>query len=128
MAIEAIISKNGAKVVGPYTPAVRLGDFVFCSGQIGVDPKTGELAAGGIEGETKQVMDNIKELLAAAGVDFAKVVRMEIFLADMKDYQKVNEIYAAYFGTGTKPARHAIGVASLPRNARIEITCTAYLG
>jgi 2-iminobutanoate/2-iminopropanoate deaminase len=122
-----IRSDNAPRPVGPYSQAIRSGGFVFCSGQIGINPDTGELAEGGIEGETMQVMENIKAVLAAAGTSLDNAVRMEVFLADMADYQKFNEVYSRYF-TSSKPSRHALGVAKLPKDARVEISCTASTG
>src|SRR5689334_16722687 len=124
---SAVLTDKAPKVVGPYSQAVIAGDFIFCAGQIGIDPTTNALVDGGIEKETVQVMKNLEAVLAAAGSDFSKVVRAELFLADMADYAKVNELYGGYFMTAPKPARHTVAVAALPKGARIEISLIATL-
>ena len=106
--------------IGPYSQAIRAGKFLFCSGQIGLDPATGELAEGGIEAQTRQVMANIAALLAAAGLSFADVVKTTIFLADMNDFADVNEVYGEAFEGRPPPARSTVAVAGLraPRGSR----------
>ena len=112
--------------IGPYSPALRVGHLLFLSGQIPLDPATGQLVEGGIRAETRRVLDNMGALLSAGGADFANVVRTTIFLADMNDFATVNEIYATYFSE-PYPARVTVQVARLPRDARIEIDAIAAL-
>jgi 2-iminobutanoate/2-iminopropanoate deaminase len=107
---------------GPYSPGIDLGDLVFLAGQIGVDPETRELVPGGIEAETHQVMENLRAVLAEAGLDFADVVKTSVFLADVADFGVMNEIYRSYFPDGAvMPVRTTVQVAAIPRGARIEI-------
>jgi len=110
--------------IGPYSQAVMVGDTLYCSGQIAIDPKTGHLKAQGIEAETEQVLENLGSVLRAAGMEYRNVVRCTVFLADINDYAQVNEIYARYF-SDEPPAREAVQVAALPRGARVEISCVA---
>ncbi len=110
--------------IGPYSQAVLVGDTLYCSGQIAIDPKTGHMKATGVEGETEQVLENLGAVLRAAGMEYRNVVRCTVFLADINDYAQVNEIYARYF-SDEPPAREAVQVAALPRSARVEISCVA---
>ena len=110
--------------VGPYSPAVRAGDFLFCSGQIPLDPATGQMVAGGVAEQTARVLDNVTAVLAGSGLSLADVVKTTVFLATMDDFPAMNEVYAAYFGD-QRPARSTIAVAGLPRNALVEIETTA---
>ncbi len=127
--MEAILTAGAPAPIGPYNQAIRAGDFLFCSGQIPLDPVTGELVGGAdIALATTQVMANIAAVLAAAGATFASVVKTTIFLTDMNDFTKVNEVYGASFAAGAGPARSTVAVAALPRGVRIEIEVTAYLG
>lgn len=113
---------------GPYSPAVRAGDCVYVSGQVGLDTSTGRLASGGIQAETRQVLHNIQAILAGCGASLAQVVRCGVYLSDVSDFQPMNEVYAQFFGEA-KPARTTIVVASLPMpEARIEVDVIAYLG
>lgn len=121
-----IIKTNKAPLpIGPYSQAIIWGNLVFCSGQIGIDPKTGELKKG-IEEQTKQVMENLKQILKAAGTDFARILKTTIYLVDIEDFPKVNQIYEKYFSQ-TKPARSTVAVKSLPKGALIEIELIACL-
>ncbi len=113
-------------VIGPYSPAVRVGKFLFVSGQIGLDPGTGELRNGSIEIETRQVLENLRNVLAAAGYDSSHVVSATVYVRNMGDYQKINSIYGGYFDEGAYPARVAVQVADLPRQASVEISAIAY--
>ncbi len=113
-------------VIGPYSPAVRAGKFLFVSGQIALDPETGSLRTGTIESETRQVLDNLRRVLAAAGYDSSQVVSATVYLKDMNAYQRVNEIYGGFFQKGAYPARVAVQVADLPRQANVEISAIAY--
>ncbi len=121
---KIIISKEAPAAIGPYSQAVEFGDFVFLSGQIGVDPLSGELAKG-IDKQTKQVFKNLNAVLKASGLSLINVVRADVFLADMNDFQKMNEIYGTFFKKDP-PARQTVQVAALPRAALVEISCIAY--
>ena len=123
---EAITSPTAAPAIGPYSPAVRAGNLLFISGQIPLDPATGQLVEGDIRAQTTRVLENLRELLLAAGADASHVVRTTIFLADLGDFATVNEIYATYF-TPPYPARATVQVARLPRDVRIEIDAIAHL-
>ena len=120
-----VISTDGAPIaIGPYSQAVRDGDFLFCSGQLGIDVVTGRLVGDDIESQTAQALKNMAEVLRAGGLDMSDVVKTTVFLADMDDFPLMNELYAARFGTH-KPARATVQVARLPLDALIEIECTA---
>ena len=122
-----IVSASGAPAaVGPYSHAVRAGGFLFCSGQVGFDPATGEFVAGGVAEQTAQVFRNVRAVLAAAGLDLSDVVKTTVFLADMVDFQTMNEVYAEAFGDH-RPARSTVAAAGLPRGARVEVEVTAQL-
>ena len=111
--------------IGPYNQAILVDNTLFTSGQIALDPKTMELVNRDIEMETTQVMKNLCEVLKAAGMDFADVVKTTIFLNDMEDFAKVNEIYGCYFNHKNAPARETVQVAALPKNVRVEISFIA---
>jgi 2-iminobutanoate/2-iminopropanoate deaminase len=123
---QAINPPTGAPAIGPYSPAVRAGNLLFLSGQIPLDPATGQLIEGDIRAQTARVLQNLGELLRAGGADFSHVVRTTIFLADLGDFAVVNEIYATYF-TAPYPARATVQVARLPRDVRVEIDAIAIL-
>ena len=123
---SAVTSATAAPAIGPYSPAVRVGNLVFVSGQIPLDPATGQLVEGDIRAQTARVLDNLRELLVAAGADVSQVVRTTIFLADLSDFATVNEIYATYF-TPPYPARATVQVARLPRDVRVEIDAIAVI-
>ena len=115
--------------VGPYNQAVLAGGWLYCSGQIPLDPETGAMVGDGdVALETRQVLKNLNAVLEAAGATAQHVVRTTVFLADLGDFQTVNGIYAEMFGTGTSPARACVQVAALPKGARVEIDCVAWLG
>jgi len=123
---EAVNTSGAPAPVGPYNQAVKAGGMVFCSGQIALDPGTGSMVGDGdVEAETRQVLDNLEAVLAAAGVSPREVVRTTVFLADLADFARVNAIYAERFGTGVAPARACVQVAALPKGARVEIDCIA---
>jgi len=122
---KIINSKHAPDPVGPYNQAVLKNGFLFTSGQIGIDPKSGDLITDTIENETKQVMANLKAVLNEAEMDFSNVIKATIFIADMEDFGKINEIYASYFNEKTAPARETVEVANLPRYANIEISVIA---
>ena len=121
---RAIHSDGAPKAIGPYSQAAAVAGAVYLSGQIGLEPSSGELVAGGVEAETRRVMENLEAVLAAAGLDFAAVVKTTIFLADLADFAAVNQIYGSYF-EDPKPARSTVQVAALPRGARVEIDAIA---
>ena len=123
---ELVTSPAAPKAVGPYSPAVREGNWIFCSGQIGLDPASGEMVAGGVVAETERVMENLRAVLGAAGASFDNVVRATIYLIDLGDFASVNEVYAKHF-TAPFPARATVGVAALPRGAKVEIDAIAVL-
>ena len=117
---------NAAPAIGPYSPALRVGNFLFLSGQIPLDPATGQLVDGDIRAQTHRVLENMGALLNAGGADFANVVRTTIFLADMNDFAVVNEVYASFFSE-PYPARATVQVARLPKDVRVEIDAIAVL-
>lgn len=117
---------NVPSAVGPYSQAVKQGDFLFCSGQIPIDPATGKIDATDIEGQARQVLSNITAMLASQGLSMQHVVKATVFLTSMADFPKVNPLYAEAFGTH-KPARSTIAVAALPLGALIEIEVIASL-
>jgi 2-iminobutanoate/2-iminopropanoate deaminase len=121
---QAVSAPDAAKPIGPYSPAIRAGNLLFVSGQVGFDPATGALVDGDISAQTDQVMCNIRSLLQAAGTDFAHVVRTTVFLADMNEFAKMNDVYARYV-VDPPPARSTVQVARLPRDARVEIDVIA---
>ena len=110
--------------IGPYSQGVLVGGTLYVSGQIGQNPETGEMVSGDIQDEAAQVLENIGAVLAEAGMDFKHVVQVSLFLGKMDDYAPVNEVYARYFGSAL-PAREALEAGTLPRGARIEISCIA---
>jgi 2-iminobutanoate/2-iminopropanoate deaminase len=120
----AVSAPASAPAIGPYSPALRVGNLLFLSGQIPLDPSTGQLVAGDIRVQTTRVLDNMGELLKAGGAQFSDVARTTIFLADMNDFAVVNEIYATYF-TEPYPARATVQVARLPKDVRVEIDAIA---
>ena len=122
--MEPISSNDAPKAIGPYSQAVRAGNMVFCSGQIPIDPRSGEMVMGDIAKETDRVLDNLAAVLRAAGLGFEHVVRTTIYLLEMADFPKVNETYAKRF-SGTFPARATVQVAALPKGARVEIDAIA---
>jgi 2-iminobutanoate/2-iminopropanoate deaminase len=121
---EAISSVGAPKAIGPYSQAIRAGQLLFLSGQVPLDPATGQLVGGDIAAQTRRVMDNLGAVLNAAGLSFADVVRTTIFLADINDFAAVNEVYGSYF-SAPAPARATVQVARLPKDARVEIDAVA---
>lgn len=124
--MKVISTEKAPAAIGPYSQGIVAGDFFFASGQIAIIPETGEIAEATIEAQTERVMKNIGNLLAAAGVDYSKVVKTSCFLADMGDFGAFNEIYAKYFTS--KPARSCVAVKTLPKNVLCEVEVIAYLG
>jgi 2-iminobutanoate/2-iminopropanoate deaminase len=124
---EAITSASAPRAIGPYSQAARVGEWLFLSGQIGLDPTTGELVPGGVEAETARILDNLRAVLAAAAASLAHVVRTTVYLVDLGDFSRVNDLYERAF-RAPYPARATVGVAALPRGARVEIDAIAWLG
>ena len=126
--MKQIISTSEAPAaIGPYSQAVRVGSTIFCSGQIPLDPKTGQIVSGDISAQTKRVLENIGAVLRNQGLSFENVVKTTIFLTDLGDFQAVNEIYGSYFKS-QPPARSTVQVAALPKDANIEIEVIALAG
>ena len=121
---EAISTPGAPAAIGPYSQAIKAGNLLFLSGQIPLDPATGQLVPGGIEAQTRQVFANIGAILQAAGASFDQVVSATVYVADLNDFAKVNEIYATYF-TSPAPARATVQVARLPKDSLVEIQVTA---
>jgi 2-iminobutanoate/2-iminopropanoate deaminase len=119
-----VIAPGNAQTLATYSPAIRAGGFVFFSGQIGLRPN-GQGLAGNIRDETRQALDNLRSLMDAADVHVRDLVKCTVFLADIRDYAQMNEVYAGFFAPDPAPARSAIGVAGLPAGARVEIECIA---
>jgi reactive intermediate/imine deaminase len=124
---QIIRTDAAPKAIGPYSQAVRVGDTVYVSGQIPLDPATGTLVSGDIEAETRRVLENLQAIVQAAGGTLAQVVKVTIFLTDLAHFAAVNQLMASYFSE-PYPARATIGVAALPRGARIEMECVLNLG
>jgi len=121
---QQIQPKNAPAAIGPYSQAIKAGGLVFVSGQIPIDPETGEFVAGGIAQQTEQVLKNLAAVLEAAGSGLDKVVKTTVFLADMKEFSGMNEVYARFFQS-PPPARATVAAAGLPRDARVEIEAIA---
>jgi len=127
MSLEKFATDKAPAAIGPYSQGIRAGDFYFFSGQIPLDPVTGELVSGGIEAQTGQVLKNIAALLAEAGLQPESVVKTTIYLTDLSHFARVNEIYGDFFGV-SKPVRATVEVAGLPKGAEIEIEWVCYAG
>ena len=121
---ETISTENAPGAIGPYSQAIKANGMLFCSGQIPIDPATGEFVEGGVAEQTEQVFKNLIAVLEAGGASLESVVKTSVFLADMNDFGAMNEVYARYFDTN-KPARATVQAARLPRDARVEIDCIA---
>jgi 2-iminobutanoate/2-iminopropanoate deaminase len=121
---KVVIAEKAPKALGPYSAGIRVGQFIFCSGQAGIVRATGELAPGGIEAETRQVLLNLKNVLESAGTDLNHVVKTTVFLRDMSDFARMNAIYGEFF-TDKPPARSTVAVAGLPKGATVEIEAIA---
>ncbi|PAP76211.1 RidA family protein [Rubrivirga marina] len=121
---ERIKTPDAPAAIGPYCQGLLVGETLYVSGQIALDPKTGDMVEGDVQDETAQILDNVGAVLRAADMDFAHVVQVTLFLREMDDYAPVNEVYARYF-SGATPAREALEVGKLPREARVEISCIA---
>ncbi len=121
---EVVSTAKAPKAIGPYEQAILVGEFVYASGQIPLDPKTGNLVEGGTAVQTRQVMENLKAVLEAAGSSFDRVVKTTVFLKNIGDFAAMNEVYTEYLGKA-KPARSTVAVADLPRGALVEIDLVA---
>jgi 2-iminobutanoate/2-iminopropanoate deaminase len=127
MSRKGIYTAAAPEPIGPYSQAVQIGEELYCSGQIALDPARGEIVEGDVSAQTEQVLANLGAVLAAAGMGFEHVVKTTIFLIDMGDFAAVNEVYARRFGA-SKPARSTVAVAGLPRGVRVEIDAIARRG
>lgn len=127
MKLESIGTEGAHRAIGPYAQAVRAGDWLYCSGQIALDPETGDLVTGGIAEETDRVLRNLAAVLDEAGASLRDVVKATVYLADLDDFQAMNEVYGRHLD-GHRPARAAVEVARLPRGALVEIDAVAYIG
>ena len=123
---QVVSTPNAPKAIGPYSQAIRAGNFVFTAGQIGLDPSTMEIVTGGIEAQTRQVLNNLKHVLEAAGSDLGRVVKTIVFLTDMANFAAMNSIYNEYFSENP-PARSTVAVAALPKGGLVEIEIVALL-
>jgi len=123
---QVILTDRGPKPIGPYSQAVRTNGFLFVSGQVSLDPKSGEFVGTDIRQQTERVLENLKAILEAAGVSLSHVVRTTVFLKDMNDFTAMNEVYARYF-TAAPPARSTVQAARLPKDALVEIDVIASL-
>ena len=121
---ETISTDKAPKAIGPYEQAIKVGDLVYTAGQIPIDPQTGNLVAGGIAEQSRQVLENLKAVLEAAGSSLDKVIKATVFLKNMADFAALNEVYGEYLGKA-KPARSTVAVADLPRGALVEIDLVA---
>ena len=122
--IETIATDAAPKALGPYSQAIKTGGFVFCSGQIPINPATNAIEATTIEGQTRQAISNLQNVLGKAGTSLSKVVTTTVFIKDMNDFAALNGVYAEMFGD-TKPARSCVEVARLPKDVKVEIECIA---
>jgi len=124
--METVSTDNAPGAIGPYSQAIKANGMVFCSGQIPIDPATGQFVSESITEQTDQVLQNLAAVLSAAGAGLDMVVKTTVFLADMNDFAEMNEVYSRYFNE-TKPARATVQAGRLPRDARVEIECIAVL-
>ena len=126
--ISRIETEEAPSAIGPYSQAVLAGDFLFISGQIPINPETGEVIKGNIKEQTLLVIENIEKILLSCSLGLKDVVKSEVFVKDMDDFASVNEVYSSKFTDKIKPARHVVEVSRLPKDVDIEISCTAYKG
>jgi len=125
MSKKIILTQDAPEPIGPYSQAVQMGNFLFCSGQIAIDPKTGQVSAGDVKAQAQLVMKNIEAVLKAADLKFDNVVKTTIFLTSMNDFASVNEVYGQYFKS-QPPARSTVAVAGLPKGVQVEIEVIAH--
>ena len=125
--LSAVSTGSAPKALGPYSQAIRAGQFLFVSGQVPIDPATGELVHGDIADQTRRALQNIGEILTAGGASFQQVVRTTVYLADLSDFAAMNDVYATFFAA-PQPARSTIQAARLPRDARVEVDVIAFVG
>jgi 2-iminobutanoate/2-iminopropanoate deaminase len=116
-----VSTESAPAAIGPYSQGMRVGDLLFCSGQIPLEPSTGELVKEDVEGQARRCLQNLEAICEAAGASLANAVRCTVYLGDMNDFARVNEVYAEFFGDGDPPARVAVAVAGLPKGADVEI-------
>ena len=124
---KSIKTTEAPEAIGPYSQAIRIGDFLYTSGQISLDPKTMEMITGNIELETKKVLQNIEAILSAEGLNFGHVIKTTVYLTDLSEFTRMNQVYEKFF-SNTQPARACVQVAALPKGAKVEIDCIAWLG
>ena len=124
---EVVIPAGGAKPLAPYSPGIRLGNLVFTSGQVGLDPDTQKIVAGGVQAEARQALENVSKVLEAAGTSLDHAVKVTVFMVDMNDYGRINEVYGEFF-KDDPPARSAVQVGALPAGALVEIEAIAVVG
>jgi len=126
MDIRSVTTEAAPKAIGPYSQAIIAGDVIYCSGQVALDPATGEPVTGDVRVQTARALDNLAAVLAAAGSDLAHVLKTTVYLIDFGDFATMNEVYASRFGDH-RPARATVGVASLPKGLQVEIDCVAVI-
>ena len=127
MSKQIISTDKAPQAIGPYSAAVRAGNFIYTAGQIGIDPASGQVVSGGIEAETRQALTNLKHIPEAAGASLENVVKTTVFLRDINDFAAMNAVYAEFF-TANYPARSAVQAAALPKGVAVEIEAVAYVG
>ena len=126
---EAVKTGSAPAAIGPYSQAIRAGEWVFCSGQIPLDPETGKMIDGGVREQTRKVLENLRAVLQAAGLDFRNVVKTTVYMTDLGKFAEMNEVYAeAFKGIESYPARAAVGVVALPKGVQVEIEAVARKG
>ena len=124
---KAILTTNAPAPIGPYSQAIQAGDTIYISGQIAIDPSTGDLITSSIEDETHQVLKNVGAILEAAGLTYENVVSCSVFIKDMELFGRINAVYTTYFNTGIPPARALVQVSDLPKHVNIEISAIAHI-
>ena len=124
MAHQVVDTDSAPKAIGPYSQAIKVGNFIFTSGQIAIDPEKNELISGGIQEQTRRVLENLKAVLEAAGSSLENVVKTTVYLSDMNEFSAMNEVYAQFFES-TKPARATVEVSRLPKDVKVEIDAIA---
>ena len=125
--LDIIHTDSAPQAIGPYSQAIRVGDFVYTTGQIALDPVSGQIVEGGIEAHTRQVLNNLKNVLEAAGSGLHRVVKTTVYMQDLAEFAAMNVVYIEFFGDH-RPARTTIQIAAVPRDSRVEIECVAVVG